>query len=108
MLPLIINPIPLLFTLATTFGVLVHDTQLDRAATVALAVPAAIASYAAVDQMNKNDQSHTHVERVSHQSMVGLRAMVPRLQPRDDDRRYLQNKKVILGAGEHISLWPSV
>lgn len=108
MFPLIINPLPLIFTLATTFGVLVHDTQLDRATTVALAVPAAIASYAAVDQMNKNDQSHTHVERVSHQNAMGLRMMVPRLQPRDDDRRYLSNKKVYFGAGEHISLWPSV
>ena len=107
MLP-IINPLALIFTLATTFGVLVHDTQLDRAALAAV-IPVSFASFAAIDSVIKSADSHVHVERsTGPNSLATLRMSVPRVQPRDDDRRYIQTKKVFLGTGGTSYLWPSV
>jgi len=107
MLPLL-NPLPLIFTIATTFGVLVHDTQIDRAALVA-AVPVSFATFAAVDVLTKSGESHVHVERThGPNTLASLRIAVPRVQPRDDDRRYIQTKKLYLGASDAVSLWPSV
>ena len=103
------NPAPLLFTLTTMFGVLVHDTQIDKATIVAITIPAAYVSYAAVDAVNKSGDAHTHVERVSYNNRLNaLRSPIQRLQPRDDDLPYMQAKKVHLGGGENTSLWPSV
>ena len=83
-----------------------HDTQLDRATTVALALPVAtVAMYAGVDSAIKSGDAHVHVEKAS---APAFRSAVPRLQPRDDDRRYLLNKKVYFGGADANGLWPSV
>jgi hypothetical protein len=102
------NPLPLVFTLATTFGVLLHDTQVDRAATVALTLPTALATYAAVDSAIKFAE-HVHVEKVSVGAhLPNFKNAVPRLQARDDEHRYQQNKRMYFGAGDNGYLWPSV
>ncbi len=104
----IIKPLALLFTLATTVGVLVHDTQLDRA-TLAAVVPVAFASFVAVDQVIKSSESHVHVERVhGPNTMASLRLSVARIQPRDDERRYIQSKRLYFGTTDSGYLWPSV
>lgn len=109
MLNTIINPFIMLFALFTTTGVLVHDTQIDRAAMFAITVPAAIIGYAGLDTAIKSGDAHTHVERVSGPKHLNtLRATLPRIQPRDDDRRYLQNKKIYFGGADGTSIWPSV
>jgi hypothetical protein len=106
MFPIIFNPLPLIFTLTATFGVVVHDTQLDRAA-LALAVPVSFATYAAVDTLKSGD-SHIHVERIhGPNTLATLRSTVPRTQPRDDDRWYNQ-KKLYFGTGGASYLWPSI
>ena len=103
------NPLPLALIFTTAFGVLMHDTQLDQAAATALAPPVMLATYAAADVASKSGGDHTHVEKVSVHSQLGaLRANVPRIQPRDDDRRYIQTKKVIYSGGDANSFWPSV
>jgi len=104
------NPLIVALTFATTFGVLVHDMKIDRATTVALALPAAIISYAAVDAgLKTGDNSHIHVERFSvTKHLSSLRSPLPRLQPRDDDLRNLSNKKVYIDGSDAVSLWPSV
>ncbi len=104
-----LNLSPLLFTFAIMFGVLVHDTNIDKATKVAFAPPALAASTAsanAVDSMISKSE-HTHVERTSLSSYA---SSVPKTQPpRDDERRYIQNKKQNLGSSdEHTYLWPSV
>ena len=107
----IINPIALLFTLTTAFGVVIHDTQMDKAATVALTLPAlTLILYAAVDAGVKSSDPHVHVERASAPGHINtLRAMTPRLQPREDDRRHIHTKKLLYSAGgDSVSLWPSV
>lgn len=105
MLQTIINPIIIGITISTTFGVLVHDTQLDKAATLAI-VPAALATYAAVEI--KTDGGHPHVERVSGPKVNALRATVPRIQPRDDNRNYLLHRAGFAGGHDTTRLWPSV
>lgn len=107
MLP-VLNPLPLIFTIATTFGVLVHDTQLDRAA-LAVVVPVSFASYAAIDSVIKSGENHLHVERTNGpHTLATLRATIPRVQPRDDDRRYIQSKRLYFGTGGSNYLWPSI
>ena len=101
MLQTIINPTLIAFTLFTTTGVLVHDTQVDRAASLALALPSALALYGATDKFA--DSAHTHVERVHGPN----KHVTPRLQPRDDDVRYFTNKRVAFGGNDATSLWPS-
>jgi hypothetical protein len=109
MLPITINPLPLIFTIAATFGVLVHDTQVDRATTVALAMPAAFATFAAVDSVIKSSEQHVHVERVAMpHHLASLGNSLPRIQPRDDDRRYVQSKKIAFGSMDSGYIWPSV
>lgn len=89
----------------TTFGILMHDIHLDKAATAVLAVPALVASTAALEQ-SLSPNYHTHVERASiPRSHSSLPKTPP---PRDDGRRYIQNKKVFLTGGDTVSLWPSV
>lgn len=109
MFPITINPFPLIFTIVATFGVLVHDTQVDRATAVALALPTAFASFAAVDAAIKSSEQHVHVERVSAPKHLGsLQLSIPRIQPRDDDRRYIQSKKIAFGSSDSGIIWPSV
>ena len=93
---------------ATAFGVLAHDTQVDQAAVVAMAAPAALAGFALADMASKSNE-HVHVEKVSVGSHINAaRVYVPKIQPRDDDRRYIQTKKQAFYAGGGTSLWPSV
>ncbi|MEO6109499.1 MAG: hypothetical protein ABIP50_00605 [Candidatus Saccharimonadales bacterium] len=110
MLPALINPLPLVFTLVTTFGVLVHDTQIDRATTLAVVVPASYATFAALDTATRLSDDHIHVERFSTSThLASLIRSVPRIQPRDeDDHHYIQSKKVNFGSNYNGYLWPSV
>lgn len=110
MSPLNINPAPLAFTIAVMFGVLVHDMHIDRASTVALALPAIIASAGAMDTLIKSSD-HTHVERVAIPRGTSVtRNALPKIQPpRDDERKYVLTKRLMLSGGDATSgLWPSV
>lgn len=108
MFTLTINPAPFVFTLLTAFGVLVHDTQIDQATSVALAMPGAYATYLVADTMLRSADGHTHVERATvPANLAALRATFPRLQPRDDDRRWQLTKRAYFGVGESGYIWPS-
>ena len=99
---------PIFFALATTFGVLMHDTQIDKATTVAIVNPIASTNYAAAEVSKSND--HVHVEKVSvyHQEVGASKSNVPKIPPRDDNHRFMQSKKSISNGGDSPSLWPSV
>ena len=108
MLPFI-NPSLIAFTISAASGVLVHDTHIDRMATVAIGVPVIVMHYAVDDILKKSD--HTHVERAAFQKNASTpsRSALPKTQPRDEDRKYIQNKKASLNGGDsHYTLWPSV
>lgn len=90
----------------TAFGILVHDTKLDEA--VVLALPVATATFGLAHAFDSGDSAHTHVERAS---LSHAFSGIPRVQARDDHRRYYVPKQFgrntdYLG-GSRI-LWPSV
>lgn len=100
-----VNPITLAFTVATAFGVLAHDTQFDQMTAIAVTTPTTLVY--GVGDASKGGE-HVHVEKVSMNRQLGaFRINVPRTQTRDDDRRYIVSKKVVLGSDTN-SLWPSV
>ncbi len=110
MLKNIIKPAPVLMTLATLAGILVHEMHIDRATTVAVALPAMLATAGAADFLLKSNQ-HTHVERVTFaKNHLAQRTPLPKAQPpRDDDKKYAQVKKLAYSGGDaQGSLWPSV
>lgn len=106
----IIKPVAFLLTVIGTTGLLVHDMHVDRMTAVAIATPVALSTYGIVDNMLKKSD-HTHVDRAGFDKMFGtsMRTSNPKVRPRDEGHRYIQNKKVLVaGGGESNSLWPSV
>jgi hypothetical protein len=87
------------FVLTTTFGVLVHDTKIDQATGLALAIPVALGGYELSTQIPKlSSEGHTHVEKVSLSNAVrDLQGGTPRVQPRDDHKRFYLQKHVVKG-----------
>jgi hypothetical protein len=109
MLPSLINPLSILLTITTSFGVLIHDTHMDRATTAALALPIAFAVYGASEAIKMSDP-HVHTERVNvANTLQQLRSNQPKLQTRDDkDRMYVSVKKYMSGGMGSEYHWPSV
>ena len=99
----IINPLPFMFIFATVFGVLMHDSKVDHASSVALN-PTHYANFTAADAVSKSNE-HVHVERASISG--GNISNTPKIQPRDDTRKYIQSKKVTHDGGDTSSVWPS-
>src|SRR5690606_27632027 len=93
---------PFFITLLTTFGILSHEMHIDRATTIAMTVSVATISVAALDSFITQNH-HTHVERVSLPKFTSsMRSSLPNTQPpRDDDRKYVQNRKLMfMGGGD--------
>jgi len=107
-MPPIVNPLPFVFIVATAFGVLMHDTQVDHATSVAIVSPVGFSDYAAADASSKSNE-HVHVERVSVSSQASAthHENVPKTGPRDDHNRYVQTKKHVTTGGGNDDLWPS-
>ena len=101
-----IKPSPILIILVTTFGIVMHDMHLDKAATAAISLPAYTASTGALEK-TLTPNYHIHVERAE---IPRFSSSLPNIQPpRDDGRKYIQNKKLLFsGGGDTVSLWPSV
>jgi hypothetical protein len=102
------NLTPIIFIIAIVTGVLVHDMRIDKATTVALALPAMLATYGAAHMIGGSD--HIHVERVafSNQSSI-YHSSLPKITPPDNSNRYAQPKKsLVSGGNDNTRLWPSV
>ena len=107
MQPIITNLLSLSLVATTTFGVLMHDMRIDKATVVAFAAPAALAAIALADISSKSNE-HVHVEKASSSSHLGYaQSNVPKVPPREDARRYTQEKKNAFINGETTTLWPS-
>ena len=104
-----IKPSPIILTFITASGVLMHDMHIDRAATVAVTLPAIVAS-AGVDKFISG-ADHTHSERASIPRGSSIfNSTLPKVDPpRADGRSYVKDKKLSYsGGGDAVSLWPSV
>ena len=75
--------------LFTAVGVLVHDTKLDQAATIALSIPIGLSVGAAASTVKLKGDAHTHVERAAFDKSAKTANGMP---PRGDNRKYLLTK----------------
>lgn len=95
-----VNFAPIAVVFATTAGLLLHDMNIDKAATVAVATPAYVATAGMLEKaMNANQ--HTHVERAETPAAGrSFRSSLPKAQPpRADGKRFVQNKKTNSAGG---------
>ena len=84
--------------LLVTVGILVHDTKLDQATATALALPAMLVTFEAGGLTHLGTGEHTHVERVSFSQGVSIPGGgMPRIQPREDNRRYVMPRHISKG-----------
>jgi hypothetical protein len=93
----IINPISVLISLSTMFGIVLHDTKFDQMTTTYLTAPALRVSFdGATNVLSKMD--HTHTERVSVSELGrSLAYESPRTQVRNDIRKHIMQKNVMRG-----------
>jgi hypothetical protein len=93
----------------TTLGVLSHDMHLDRATAVAVTLPVLAATSGAFEKVI-TPSYHTHVETVSIPRASSFHSSMPNMQPpRDDTRKYIQNKKLLyIGGSDATGFWPSI
>lgn len=104
----LIKRIVLGIAVLTSMGTLVHDTKIDKAYQLTIPLVSASSSMSShLDGLNEGT-SHTHVERTSFAQQMSA---MPRLQPRNDHRKYSIPKSSsrshsFFGMGG--LLWPSV
>jgi hypothetical protein len=97
-----------LLAVVTSMGTLVHDTKFDRA--FQLSVPLSTISTNLTSHLDSlNDAAaHTHVEHTSVSQIFGG---IPRIQAKDDHRKYNLSRYLTRGSdafGGSRILWPSV
>lgn len=91
------NSLILLTSLITAGSVFVHDTRIDRAAMAATSLPLPTYDESNASKLLSGD-AHTHVERVSvGQAVKDFSGGTPRIQPRNDDKKHLMQKRVMKG-----------
>ncbi len=95
------NQLTIVVTIATLFGVVVHDTKVDHLTAHMLAIPAVLATYeGTAGALKLSDSSaHVHVERISVPSVItNLTGKMPSLATRMiEDKRYRTPKNVTRG-----------
>ena len=93
----LLTPISIALSLSTATGVLLHDTKLDKAVSLA---PALSANLDSADRSVKLiGDAHTHTERGSlAQAVRDMKTQNPRVQPRNtEDKKYLMQKNTPRG-----------
>ena len=97
----VINPIAIIISLCTTTGVLLHETRIDKVASLTVLSPVPVVSLSAEDASRKLEgQPHTHVDKTSPKNFSKhLTSPQPRISPRRDEKYRLQKK---VGRGVHI------
>lgn len=100
MFQVIVSPLAVLISLSTSAGVVLHETKVDKVASLAIVTPATAAKKVAESGMALLDgMPHTHYEGSSLTSASReLRTQSPSLTPRrDKDEKYRLQKKISRG-----------
>lgn len=100
MIQFIISPLAIMISLSTGTGIVLHETKVDKVASLAMAPPVVAAQKVADSGMAMLDgMPHTHSEGGSLSSASReLRTQSPSLTPRrDKDEKYRLQKKVPRG-----------
>lgn len=106
-----LKALPILMTIAMVLGIVAHDTNIDRAATLAIALPAiAVVGYGAIESIANlgEQQVHTHVEQVSFNNFGSYTSAMPRLMPRDDENTNGRKRKLYASDADSEYHWPSI
>lgn len=100
--------LPLLITLTTGTGVLLHDSRFDRATALAVPVPFSTEDVSDLAMMLRDQ--HVHTERVVVAGAAqGLTISEPSIGPRNtDDKKYIASKKLSINSSGSEYVWPSV
>lgn len=107
-LPLLLNPLVVVLSLGTASGILLHDTNVDKATIAAISAPMLALDGASRSGFLGGD-AHTHIHRISFDSVVRSQAARPRVQPKNgDDKKYLISKKTSKKTEGTEYHWPSV
>lgn len=81
------------FVTTLSFGIFVHDSSIDRAATLAVALPVAFASVDMAMFQLSAGADHTHSESDPLSSaMRGIRGGMPKIQPKKNARRFIARR----------------
>lgn len=108
MLPLLQSLLPIIVTLTTGMSVLLHDSQFNRAAALAVPVPFSTEDVSDLAMMLRDQ--HTHSERIYVSgASQGLSISNPSIGPRvSDDKKYITSKKMSIASTGSSYVWPSV
>ncbi len=92
----LLSPLAIIVSCLTATSLFVHDMQIDKAAKSSLALPAAVATYKAIEGGAQfSEAGHVHVE--SSLLSSAFQSGTPRMLPRDDSRKYVLSKRVVRG-----------
>lgn len=99
MIETIISPLVIMLTLFTSSGMLLHETKVDKMASLSMFAPLSTTHFAAEETQGKLETTpHTHVERTSlNRASAELSGHIPTTTPRKDDKKYRLQKKVPRG-----------
>jgi len=98
MLSSFINPILITLSLSTATGVFLHDTRVDKATAIGFTAPVVNSAAEASPKLVSISDLHTHSERVSlSQALQDLKGQNPRIQPRNEEKKYLLQKNTVRG-----------
>lgn len=99
MFEVILSPLAILLSLCTSTGILLHETKMDKVATLTVFSSAAASQSTVEGTIPRLEGTpHTHVERTSlDNASRELRGNNPNTPPRRDDKKYRLQKKVTRG-----------
>jgi hypothetical protein len=109
MSPTIINPFPIMISVAALLGVFVHDAQFISVIQTAISTPAIVADYARSTSNLSTDQ-HLHFDNGSSAtSDYNLKTQQPSIRPRDeDDKKYVTRKRLSGNTFGSDYIWPFI
>ncbi len=111
--PLLINPLPVVISIAALFSVFVHDSQLSSFA-MAMSMPSMMSDVSSTGHGLDVDLSsrpvHHHTESASLlSSAYSMRTQQPAAQPRtENDKKYISQKRFKSNNLDNDYYWPSI
>ena len=106
MFPAILNPLPVMISFSAMFGVVIHDTQIYKATSLA-ALPISSISTQAPNLEILKTSDHIHVASASFANPNSVQEVS--IQPRNEnDKKYVFNRRTLGNNFDSDYVWPSV
>jgi len=98
MLSTLSNSFIMLLSLVTATGVFLHDTRVDKAASLSMNIYSQVGMYEGNVKLVSAGDMHTHHERVSLSNALSQQ---PRIQPRENENRKYVTQSTHGHGGRH-------